>query len=72
MLSISAMSGGQGAYYTGLAREDYYLEGGEPPGSGRTQSTGTSPGEGGSYMPRSSAASASSSGTPSVSSSSQL
>lgn len=32
MLSISAMSGGQGAYYTGLAREDYYLEGGEPPG----------------------------------------
>lgn len=26
------MSGGQGAYYTGLAREDYYLEGGEPPG----------------------------------------
>ena len=32
MLSISAMSGGQGAYYTGLAREDYYLAGGEPPG----------------------------------------
>lgn len=32
MLSISAMSGGQGAYYTGLAREDYYLEGGEPEG----------------------------------------
>lgn len=32
MLSVSAMSGGQGAYYTGLAREDYYLEGGEPPG----------------------------------------
>ena len=32
MLSVSAMSGGQGAYYTGLAREDYYLEGGEQPG----------------------------------------
>jgi len=32
MLSISAMSGGQGAYYTTLAREDYYLAGGEPPG----------------------------------------
>lgn len=32
MLSISAMSGGQGAYYTTLAREDYYLSGGEPPG----------------------------------------
>lgn len=32
MLSIGAMSGGQGAYYSGLAREDYYLAGGEPPG----------------------------------------
>lgn len=32
MLSVSAMSGGQGAYYTALAREDYYLKGGEPPG----------------------------------------
>ena len=32
MLSVSAMSGGQGAYYTTLAREDYYLDGGEPPG----------------------------------------
>lgn len=32
MLSIGAMSGGQGAYYAGLAREDYYLAGGEPPG----------------------------------------
>ena len=32
MLSVSAMSGGQGAYYTGLAQEDYYLNGGEPPG----------------------------------------
>ena len=32
MLSISAMSGGQAGYYLGLAREDYYLEGGEPPG----------------------------------------
>lgn len=26
------MSGGQEAYYANLAREDYYLEGGEPPG----------------------------------------
>ena len=26
------MSGGQNEYYSGLAREDYYLEGGEPPG----------------------------------------
>jgi conjugative relaxase-like TrwC/TraI family protein len=32
MLSMSAMSGGQAQYYLGLAREDYYLEGGEPPG----------------------------------------
>lgn len=32
MLSIGAMSGGQGAYYSGLAQEDYYLAGGEPPG----------------------------------------
>ena len=32
MLSIGAMGGGQGTYYVGLAREDYYLEGGEPPG----------------------------------------
>jgi conjugative relaxase-like TrwC/TraI family protein len=33
MLSISPMSGaGQGDYYVELAREDYYLEGGEPPG----------------------------------------
>jgi Ti-type conjugative transfer relaxase TraA len=32
MLSIAAISGDQGAYYTGLAQEDYYLEGGEPPG----------------------------------------
>jgi conjugative relaxase-like TrwC/TraI family protein len=32
MLSISHMAGGQGVYYTGLAREDYYLNGGEPPG----------------------------------------
>ncbi|MEI7578362.1 MAG: MobF family relaxase [Armatimonadota bacterium] len=29
---MSAMSGGQAGYYLGLAREDYYLEGGEPPG----------------------------------------
>lgn len=32
MLSIQAMAGGQGEYYLGLAREDYYLEGGEPTG----------------------------------------
>jgi len=32
MLSIGAMGKGQGAYYLDLAREDYYLEGGEPPG----------------------------------------
>lgn len=32
MLSIGAMSMGQEQYYTLLAREDYYLEGGEPPG----------------------------------------
>ena len=32
MLSIGAMSGGQEQYYARLAREDYYLEGGEPPG----------------------------------------
>lgn len=32
MLSMSAMSGGQASYYLGLAREDYYLHGGEPPG----------------------------------------
>lgn len=32
MLSMSAMSAGQAGYYLGLAREDYYLQGGEPPG----------------------------------------
>jgi|APThiThiocy_ev2_2_1041544.scaffolds.fasta_scaffold01801_10 Ti-type conjugative transfer relaxase TraA len=32
MLSMSAMSSGQASYYLGLAREDYYLQGGEPPG----------------------------------------
>lgn len=32
MLSMGAMSGDQAGYYLGLAREDYYLEGGEPPG----------------------------------------
>lgn len=32
MLSIGAMSGGQGEYYIGLGREDYYTAGGEPPG----------------------------------------
>ena len=32
MLSIGAMKGGQQEYYLSLAREDYYLNGGEPPG----------------------------------------
>jgi len=32
MLSMSAMSAGQAGYYLGLATEDYYLKGGEPPG----------------------------------------
>lgn len=32
MMTIASMSGGQGSYYAGLAQEDYYLEGGEPPG----------------------------------------
>jgi len=32
MLSIGAMKGGQQNYYLSLAREDYYLNGGEPPG----------------------------------------
>lgn len=32
MLSIGAMGHGQGAYYTSLGREDYYVAGGEPPG----------------------------------------
>ena len=32
VLSIGAMSGGQHAYYISLAREDYYTQGGEPPG----------------------------------------
>lgn len=32
MLSVAAMSGGQGNYYTGLSREDYYTQGGEPEG----------------------------------------
>jgi len=32
MLSIGAMKGGQQDYYLSLAREDYYLNGGEPPG----------------------------------------
>jgi len=32
MLSIGAMKGGQHSYYLELAREDYYLNGGEPPG----------------------------------------
>ncbi|WP_428305419.1 MobF family relaxase [Lacipirellula sp.] len=32
MLSIGAMKAGQSDYYTNLAREDYYLTGGEPEG----------------------------------------
>jgi len=32
MLSIGKMSVGQHAYYDELAKEDYYLDGGEPPG----------------------------------------
>ena len=32
MLSICVMAAGQARYYTELAREDYYLEGGEPRG----------------------------------------
>lgn len=32
MLSIGAMANGQGTYYQNIAREDYYLNGGEPPG----------------------------------------
>lgn len=38
MLSIGRMGNGQGTYYVGLAREDYYLEGGEPPGLWHGQS----------------------------------
>lgn len=32
MLSIGTMGNGQGSYYVGLAAEDYYIAGGEPPG----------------------------------------
>lgn len=32
MLSIGAMGGGREEYYLNLAREDYYVAGGEPPG----------------------------------------
>ena len=32
MLNINKMTSGQESYYRELAREDYYLEGGEPPG----------------------------------------
>lgn len=32
MLSIGVMAQGQSAYYIGLAKEDYYMDGGEPPG----------------------------------------
>lgn len=33
MLSVAAMSGGHCDYYLALAREDYYRQGGEPPGT---------------------------------------
>jgi len=39
MLSIGKMSVGQHAYYDELAKEDYYLEGGEPPGKWFGQGT---------------------------------
>ena len=32
MLSIGAMGSGREEYYLNLAREDYYVAGGEPPG----------------------------------------
>ena len=32
MLSIGKMAAGQDQYYLNLARDDYYLSGGEPPG----------------------------------------
>jgi len=32
LLSVAVMSGGQEHYYLDLAREDYFLDGGEPPG----------------------------------------
>ena len=32
MLSIGVMAQGQSSYYIGLARQDYYMDGGEPPG----------------------------------------
>ena len=32
MLSVAFISAGQGYYYTQLGRDDFYLEGGEPPG----------------------------------------
>jgi conjugative relaxase-like TrwC/TraI family protein len=32
VLSISALTGGKANYYLALARDDYYLKGGEPPG----------------------------------------
>jgi conjugative relaxase-like TrwC/TraI family protein len=32
VLSIGNLTGGKGEYYLSLGREDYYLEGGEPPG----------------------------------------
>lgn len=40
MLSIGAMSSGQQGYYLDLAREDYYLNGGEPPGVWHGQGAG--------------------------------
>ena len=42
MLSIGAMGkagGGAGDYYLNLAKEDYYLTGGEPPGQWRGAAT---------------------------------
>ena len=33
MLSVGQLSGGRAGYYLALAREDYYTQGGEPPGT---------------------------------------
>ena len=41
MLSIGGMASGQSAYYLGLAREDYYMDGGEPPGLWHGQGAGS-------------------------------
>lgn len=40
MLSIGAMKSGQESYYQNLAQEDYYLQGGEPPGCWHGQGAG--------------------------------